>query len=374
MQTKGVPYLSHPFARMWKSKAKAHPLEVVTYVDRLRQKEAEGLIKQMQDSTLDSLRDEFMMAGLKVIKDNSILKGLVDAPAIINRPELRKNVKDYSGVNFTSAKPHVTTMMQTMLTGGAKKALNRMMMDADILIDAMGIDLLRLKIAMATAARTLKSLEIRRVKETELRGLILALIDCGLLRQSRNMFIWCDRCDEWGVVASIVSVLPPSKLPPYCPACGRVAFAMGVFRPLPPLIDAIQFPDGLLGAAIGWHFKMNGVRFDHGVDVGGEECDFITRGSRRTVLFECKMNFVLSAEDSMRATLLENRKQLVRHINLAKAIGVKLTAAACVLNLRRDQLRGLAPGLKPESDPEYNRLGGMLVSYEDFPKCVQKLC
>ena len=126
-----------------------------------------------------------------------------------------------------------------------------------------------------------------------------------------------------------------------------------------------------LAAGLGWHLTRCKVAFDAGVKLPETELDFVLRSEAGNCLIECKMNHLLD-HDKLRATLYQNRNQLRDHLLLAKAQAMSMSHVACVVNLTREQLAPLSRTMEPETDAEFVRAGGQLLSYEDFPSWLMQ--
>jgi len=51
---------------------------------------------------------------------------------------------------------------------------------------------------------------------------------------------------------------------------------------------------------------------------------------------------------------------------------MSMSHVACVVNLTREQLAPLSRTMEPETDAEFVRTGGQLLSYEDFPSWLMQ--
>jgi hypothetical protein len=104
------------------------------------------------------------------------------------------------------------------------------------------------------------------------------------------------------------------------------------------------------------------------------ELDFVLKTNAGDCLMECKMNHLLGSDDTIRGTLYKSRNQLRDHLLVAKGQGMKVSYAACVVNLTRQQLVPLIKAMEPEGDAEFARLGGQILSYEDVATWLNSTC
>lgn len=174
--------------------------------------------------------------------------------------------------------------------------------------------------------------------------------------------MWCNRCGETGVTANVATsyVLHPV----YCPRCRAPVHAVTTFAPIPPLRQALELQDGALGAAIGWWLVAHGIEFTASQALAGYEIDFVIPVQDGAVMVECKMNHLL-AKDGLTGKLYENRGQLRDHLIAARREGVKVRAAACIVNLPANELKALVDTLNPESALAFREAAGLLLSYEE---------
>ena len=157
----------------------------------------------------------------------------------------------------------------------------------------------------------------------------------------------------------------------FCPKCRRRTPYISAFYSTGALTQAFELHDGTLAAALAWHLAQRDIDFDDGIKLPKAELDFVLKGSAGNVLIECKMNHLLD-HDKLRATLYQNRNQLRDHLLLAKAQAMAMSHVACVVNLTREQLAPLSRTMEPETDAEFVRAGGQLLSYEDFPSWLMQ--
>jgi len=95
------------------------------------------------------------------------------------------------------------------------------------------------------------------------------------------------------------------------------------------------------------------------------ELDFVLKSAAGNCLIECKMNHLLGSDDALRRTLYKNRDQLRDHVRIAKGQGMEFSHAVCVVNLTRQHLASLLAAREPETDAEFVRVRGRILSYED---------
>jgi hypothetical protein len=82
-------------------------------------------------------------------------------------------------------------------------------------------------------------------------------------------------------------------------------------------------------------------------------------------MVECKMNNVLDKQN-LTGKLYENRNQLRDHIVAAVVRdGVKVCAAACIVNIAARDLKRLVDTMSQESEALFTAAGAMLLSYEE---------
>jgi hypothetical protein len=142
---------------------------------------------------------------------------------------------------------------------------------------------------------------------------------------------------------------------------------MASFGPGGCLLDAMQLKDGVLGAAIGWHLKKQGIRFLHGRSENGTEMDFVPVLNNGRILIECKVLSVLLPPKQLARNVRKAIKQLAQHAALLQAQTGELRDSVCVVNLTNQNLASL---IKNECASGIAR--SCLISYEDFSRWLQK--
>jgi len=162
--------------------------------------------------------------------------------------------------------------------------------------------------------------------------------------------------------------------PLFCCKCGREVHYMAAFYSTGVLTQALELHDGVLAAALAWHLTQRGIVFDDGVKMPNAELDFVLKGNAGDCLMECKMNHLLCPDDTIRSTLYKSRNQLRDHLQIAKLHGMTMHHAACVVNLTLQQLDSFLKTMEPETDPEFARAEGQILSYEDAPMWLERTC
>ena len=363
-QSRGLPYLSHRSIALKNGLA-----EVAAYqaTDMLgTQREAAQLTQAVQEVSSEEFRDRLVIAALKTIQNHSGLRDLVNDRETITKSSLRRIVKDYSEFDATEFEELLSFMPGFFLRPKQKKALNRLTLHLDPLVNSVEPDYIRRWITGQTTERFVALLRMRRLSEDNWRHLLFRLLDANVLWPSVPLYLWCRRCPGVGFTASSMPL--DCNLPPFCPSCGREAQALTAYTPIGLLREAMELTDGLLGAAIGWFLHSRKLSPKPALPVGGTECDFIfsSRTGQGETLVECKMHHVLSPIENIKSKLLRSRKQLLDHISIARDRGRKLSRAVCVVNLSAVQLKAVLRNVSPETDPEYLRVGAQLLSYEQF--------
>jgi hypothetical protein len=252
-----------------------------------------------------------------------------------------------------------------------RKALNRLAFNLDVLTNMVEVDYTQRRMAWLTVERFISLLRQRRISEARWQNLLMRLLEADLLGPSSPLYLWCRRCPGVGFTVSTIPL--DCNLPPFCPSCGRFAQAISTFTPVGLLREAMSLTDGVLGAAVGWYIRQRHIRFRPALQLGGTEYDFLVRGPRGLILLECKMHQVLSP-GKIGARLLGSRTQLRKHIGIAQTASVNLQHAACVVNVEASHLQKTLRQVKPELDAEYKRVGATLLSYEDLPTWLERVC
>jgi hypothetical protein len=362
-RSRGMPYLSHGYKMVLRGFEEVAAFQAAAM--RRAQRSAARLTEDVQATAGEELRDRLVIATLKTIQKHDGLRGLVHDTAPITKGTLRAVVKDYSGIDSSEFEDLLGCFPGFLSRSKQKKALNRLTLNLDALVNTVEADYLRRWMTWVTAERFIPLLRRRRVSEAGWRDLLIRLLEADLVAPTGPLYLWCRRCP--GVGFTVSSIPLDCNLPPFCPSCGRVAQAVSAFTPVGLLRDATELTDGMLGAAVGWFLRARKIRFKPALQFGGTECDFLLPGGiDGATLLECKMHHISSPSGNIRARLLDSRNQLRDHIKIARTLGVKLSRAACIVNLSTAQLKQTLKDLRPETDNEYVRVGARLLSYEHF--------
>jgi hypothetical protein len=363
-RSRGLPYLSHRYKALLQGFNEVATLQGAAM--RRRQREAAQLTGDVQATAGEEFRDQIVIATLRTIQKHDGLRGLVNTTAPITKETLRPVVKNYDGIDASEFKSMLGYFPGFLARSSQKKALNRLTLNLDALVNTVEADYLRRWMTWLTVQRFMPLLRMRRVSEVAWRDVLIRLFEADLVTPTGPLYLWCRRCP--GVGFTVSSVPLDCNLPPLCPSCGRIAQAVSAFTPIGLLRDAMELTDGLLGAAVGWFLRGRKIRFRPALPLGGTEFDFLLPSALgEATLLECKMHHVLSPPKNIRAKLLESRNQLRDHINIALKVNVRLKYAACIVNLSAAHLREISKDLHPETDREYARVGARLLSHEHLP-------
>ncbi len=360
----GLPYLSATYdtlAASW-----IEHCSVLSRQLKAQYKHITQPVERLQEATQSEFGDRLVSAAIETFRKNPVLRDLVNSDAPLDIPTLRHAVRDYSGVDFSPFHSVLEGLPAIFQRSKQKKALNQLTMNLDALFQAPDQDLMKRLMVWECAARFTGLLKARGIAEHQWRNLVVGLWNAGLVTPSSLIYLWCRNCPE--IAFSMSTTFTSCELPPWCPSCGRIAHAIGTYTPSGCFRDAMLAPDGMLWVAIAWHLRRKKIRFDVTQHTGGTEFDFLMHAPSGTILLECKMLHILSA--NLVANLGSARKQLRDHLEVATKHGIKLIKAACIVNFPKRQLRSLLQSLPRNQSLRPAGVPEEIISYEEFPVWV----
>jgi hypothetical protein len=332
--------------------------------------EGQQRVESVQAAVAEPLQDAFSLAILNTIAANPPLLELVNGPRLIDRPRLRRAVKDYSGIDWSHATELLgETFSALWQADKSRKPVQQLLFHLDALKDVVDLERFKAQIVDWLVTHFQRLLQIRGVSYEEWGGVVLRLHQDAFLEHAGPLYFWCVQCEETGVFGAIQTSVVDRPL--FCCKCRRMVPYMAAFYSTGPLTQALELHDGVLAAALAWHLTKEEIAFDHSVKLPDTELDFVLTGNAGNCLIECKMNHLLGADSAIRTTLHTSRNQLRDHLHMAKEQGMTLSQAACIVNLTRQQLDPFIKIMELETDAEFARVGGQILSYEDAAAWIE---
>lgn len=366
--TSALLLLSHPLKVILSSMKRLDQKRRAHWFHGPRQSRASEVVREFDDTTRQTLIDNLAVETLKLVQSSPALRALVTQNDPITRDTLKRNLGDYSTLNWAPLRNAGFQFMQRALAGKrSKKALHQIAIEVDALKDFIDIEQFQLLLLGTTLAHYRKLIRGLRIPERLWRETILTLHSEGFLEHVGPLYLWCIRCPESGVLASVrtTQLLRPLR----CPRCARASFSATTLFPADTLDLALGLRDGMLGAAIGWEFTKRRIPFRHCLNVGGTEVDFLVPQGLGHHLIECKMNHRIKGRPRLLAALTDNMKQLAAHAHAAQSTGIALHSAVCVVNQPQAQLTALLHLVPP---PRQSPVPLGLLSYEEFVPWIRK--
>jgi hypothetical protein len=360
--------LSHPLRAITRSTKILDEKRRTHWYQGPRQERASEVVRELDEVTRETLIDNVALESLKLVQSNSALRTLVTQNDPITREDLKRSVGDYSSLALDPLKTAALQLFQRVLSGKrSKKALHQIAIEVDTLKDFLDLERFQLMLVQRSLAHYHQLIRGLRIPESLWKDIILALHSDNFLEHVGPLYLWCTKCPESGVLASVrtTQLLRPLR----CPRCGRTAYTATALFPSDALADAIRLRDGMLGAAIGWQLTKKHISFRHSVPVGGTELDFLVSRGPVKCLIECKMNHQLKERPQLLATLRDNVAQLDAHVLAAQSAGINLHSAVCVVNHGRCRLAALRPYMDAS---QKSTVPMKLMSYEDFLPWISK--
>jgi hypothetical protein len=369
----GLPFLSHAPKQIRRSlkilaaKYAAHSPHPVRMADTQQR------VESVQTAVSEPLQDAFALAILNTVAANPALLELVNGPSPIDRAQLRRAVKDYSGIDWSHAASLLGEAFSALWQADkSRKPVQQLLFHLDALKDVIDLERFKAQIVEWLVTHFQRLLQIRAVGHEDWVEIVLRLHEDRFLEHAGPLYFWCVRCEETGVFGAIQTSLIGRPL--FCCKCGREVPYMAAFYSTGVLTQALELHDGMLAAALAWHLTQQGIAFDDGVKLPHAELDFVLKGNAGDCLMECKMNHLLGPDDTMRSTLYKSRNQLRDHLQIAKGQGMTISHAACIVNLTRQQLVPVIKTMEPEADTEFARVRGQVLSYEDMAAWLNSTC
>jgi hypothetical protein len=367
----GLPFLSHAPKLLRRSlkilaaKYAAHS----PHPDRMA--DTQQQVESAQTALAEPLKDAFALAILNTVAANPSLLELVNGSHPIDRPQLRRAVKDYSGIDWSHAVSLLGEAFSVLWQADkSRKPVQQLLFHLDALKDVIDLERFKAQIVDWLVAHFQRLLQIRDVSHEDWSRIILRLHDDRFLEHAGPLYFWCVRCEETGVFGAIQMSRVGATL--FCCKCGREVPYMAAFYSTGVLTQALELHDGLLAGALAWHLTQRAIVFDDGVKLPNAELDFVLKGNAGDCLIECKMNHLLCPDDAIRSTLYKSRNQLRDHLQIVRLHGMTMRHAACVVNLTRQQLDPFLETMEPETDPEFASAQGQILSYEEAPMWLER--
>jgi len=145
------------------------------------------------------------------------------------------------------------------------------------------------------------------------KELVSQLFALGLVENLDARF-WCNICSDPFVLRS-ESNLGPKSLKLRCIKCGKKMAICSIYRLDNFLWKLISLRDGLLGVTVAWLLKRRKIEYESPFFVKETELDFICNTPKGKVLLECKMHRVPVTDRSVRQKLVDDLKQLSKHVS-----------------------------------------------------------
>jgi hypothetical protein len=357
----GFPYLSGKFQDLSESLKR---MMSGRGAEAQRSSDAKRAIAEWTAANGRQAQDLIVAAILETVRQNGLMRALATSDEPVTAVRVARQVRNYEALDWRPMEDLFRLFDPFLARSRSKKLINRFTLNSTALLRHSQPEIIQQDVIVRSAHRFVALLSKRGVTETAWRNLLLGLIDRDLVAPYTSMFLWCRKFPQDGFVASASLAL--GALPPCCPSCGKDAHAMASFAPAGGFNSAINLKDGLLGAAIGWHLKKQGIRFWHAHCEKGTELDFIPIVQKGRLLVECKILSVLVPAKQLLRNVREAIKQLDEHAALLQGQGWKLRGSVCVVNLTDQNLAFLRRDESPIGIGE-NRL----VSYERFSEWLQ---
>jgi len=129
-----------------------------------------------------------------------------------------------------------------------------------------------------------------RLTPKEYQSCVNELYDLNLL-QVTDSILWCANREHEPLMMRTKASLSALNSGPCCPKCGRETDYNAMYQPLSILKEAILFPGGgMLSILIGWILRQKSLKYQTGVNLEGNEMDFIIELGTETWLVESKMH------------------------------------------------------------------------------------
>jgi hypothetical protein len=352
----GFPYLSGEFKDLSESLRR---MISARGAEAQQSSDAKRAIADWTAANARQAQDLIVAAILETVRRNGPMHALATSDEPVTAVRVAQRVRDYEALDWKPMEELFQLFEPFLARSRSKKPINRLTLNFTALLRHFQPEVIQQDVIARSAQHFVGLLGRRGVSETAWRNLLLRLIDRDLVAPYTSMFLWCRRFPHDGFVASASMSL--CALPPCCPSCGKEAYALACFAPTGAFHNAINLKDGLLGAAIGWHLKRQGIPFWHAHCEEGAEMDFIPIVQNDRLLIECKILSVSVPAKQLLRNVREAVKQLDEHAALLERQGSKLRGSVCVVNLTDQTLTSLR---RDESlmGVRENRL----ISYERF--------
>ena len=164
--------------------------------------------------------------------------------------------------------------------------------------------------AQSIVERLLKNANI---DSSDYEEVLSQLFTLGLISNMDTVF-WCHNCSE-PVVLRSKSQLSPRSLKMKCIKCGKRMAVCSIYRLDDFLWNLISSRNGLLGVTVAWLLKKRKIEYDSPLYIKETELDFLCHTPSGKILLECKMHRVPPTERSVRQNLVNDIKQLQKHVS-----------------------------------------------------------
>jgi hypothetical protein len=198
-RSRGLPYLSHSYSALRRRFDEVATLQGAA-VSR-RQRSATRLTQDVQATAGEEFRDQFVVATLRAIQKHDGLRPLVNGHAAITKETVRPVVKDYSGIDASEFE-RVFNDVPGFLSRPKRKALNRLTLNLDALVNTVEADHLRRWMTWVTADKFIPLLRTRHVSEAGWRDLLIRLLEADLVTATGPLYLWCWSCPGVGFTVS----------------------------------------------------------------------------------------------------------------------------------------------------------------------------
>jgi hypothetical protein len=126
--------------------------------------EAQQRVESVETAVAESVRDAFALAVLNTVSANTPLLELVNGPRPIDRPRLRRAVKDYSGIDWSPATSLLGEALSALWQADkSRKPVQQLLFHIDALKDAVDLERFKAQIVEWLVTHFQRLLQIRGV-------------------------------------------------------------------------------------------------------------------------------------------------------------------------------------------------------------------
>src|SRR5581483_6998143 len=113
----------------------------------------------------------------------------------IDRGQLRRAVKDYTGLDFSPAVSHLGDLFASLWRSDkSRKPVQQLLIHLDALKDSLDLERFKAQIVEWLVTHFQRLLQIRNVRHDEWGTLVLDLHHDGFLEHAGPLYSWCVRC------------------------------------------------------------------------------------------------------------------------------------------------------------------------------------